>query len=512
MARLGIRRSLKLNIAANVVGRLYAGAAGLLFLPIYLHFLGVESYGLFALLNSYMAIAGLLDLGFSGALMRDLAKLTALAPEKMRDLVWTVSVPYCLVALAIGFMVFLGSPWIAALAIGKGNSLATPVIVQAVGFAGFGLTLQLPVFLYSGGLAGLERQDIANAISVASTTLRHGVAVALLWGISNSVVTLMAWQAVIALLTAIALFCALWRQMPSNHRRPRFRLELLRETWKIAAGLGGSAVFGTIMAQADKIIIGALLPLAEVGHYMVASVITTNIILMAQPVVAAAVPRLSQLAAKKDWLLLPATFGKLSQLVTLMIIPVSTTIAVFPEQTLMLWTGDLAIAESAAPLLRYLAIGISFSAFASIPYGFLLAAGRTGTLFVFSVATCLIAVPSIYVATAQFGPTGAAAMRCLFQFTGFALFALAVGTLLPHGEWRRWIFTDIALPQILAIAVALTIFASAPQTENRWELLALLSITWLASAIVSGLAMPWMRRQALDLHRLVQRLAGANGS
>jgi O-antigen/teichoic acid export membrane protein len=507
MAQVGSRRSLKLNIVANVIGRFYAAIAGVLFVPVYLHFLGVESYGLFALLNSYMAIAGLLDLGFSGALMRELAKLSAVSPEKMRDLVWTISLPYCGITLLAGLAIFIGSPWIASVAIGKGSSLADPVIVRAVGLAGFGLTLQLPVYLYTGGLAGLERQDVANTINVASTTLRHGVAVTLLWGVSNSVVTLMAWQAAIAALTAIALFCALWVQMPSHDRRPRFRLGLLRETWKFAAGLGGSAIFGTIMTQSDKVIIGALLPLTEVGHYMVASVVATNILLVAQPVVAAAVPRFSQLVAMKDWMTTQAIFEKLSQLVALMVIPISTTVAVFPQQTLMLWTGNSAIAENAEPLLRYLAIGIGFGAFGCIPYGLMMATGRTWTLFIFSVTACAITLPLVYLATTQFGSAGTAEAICVYQCMAFAAFAIVLLALMPWDDWLRWISTDVILPQAVVAAVGLMALAIAPHAESRVELLALLSVTWFVSAIMAGLAMPWMRQQALSHWRQIRALS-----
>ena len=106
-----------------------------------------------------------------------------------------------------------------------------------------------------------------------ANAFRLGGSLALLWGVSSSVVAVMAWQAAVALLTAVALLIALWAQLPSTGRRPRFQFSLLRDTGKFASSLGGMAVLGTVVLQADKTIVGALLPFAVVGHYMLASVI-----------------------------------------------------------------------------------------------------------------------------------------------------------------------------------------------------------------------------------------------
>jgi O-antigen/teichoic acid export membrane protein len=501
-----MRRSLTANIAANVIGRMYTAIVGVLLVPVYLHFLGVEAYGLFALLNSYMAIAGLLDLGFSAAITREVAKLSAVSPGDMRDLIWTISIPYCTAALLIALGIYFGSPWIAFLAIKSTSSFQDPTIVHAVGLAGFGLTLQLPIFLFAGGLAGIERQDLANGITIGATTLRHGVAVILLWRFSNSVATLMASQAIVAALTAVGNFIFLWWQMPANNRRPRFRPKLFGDVWRFAVSVGGITILGTIVLQSDKVIVGALLPLKEVGHYMVASVIGSNLLLISQPVAVVAFPRFSQLVVIRDWATSSSTFRNLSQLVALMLLPLTTTIAFFPAQTLLVWTGNVTVAESAAPVLRLLAIGVSFSACACIPYGLIVAAGRTRAFLIFGVIGCAIALPLVYFSTAHFGIIGAAAAMCVYFGVGFAFCAAVLCSLVGRREWSRWISTDVALPQALVVAVALFVLALAPRTLDRTELLALLSVTWLASAFAAGLAMPSMREHGLwHLQHIRQR-------
>ncbi|HKT19961.1 MAG TPA: oligosaccharide flippase family protein [Stellaceae bacterium] len=488
---------MRTNIAANIAGRFYTALAGIVFVPVYLHFLGVSGYGLFALLNSYMAIAGLLDLGFSGAITREIAKLSATTPERMRDLVWTISLPYCVTTVILALAIYVASPWIADFAIDKGAGPPDPEVVRAVGLAGFGLTLQLPGFLYGGGLAGLQRQDIANAITIVSTTLRHGVAVALLWGVTDSVAMLMAWQAVIAAFTAGAAFIALWSRLPPSGSRPRFRTNLLRETWKFAAGLGGLTVLGTVVLQSDKIIIGALLPLSVVGRYMVASVIATNLLLIAQPVASAAFPRLSQLIAVKNWPSLYATCEQLSQLVAVMALPVTTVIAVFPELTLRVWTGNGDIAQSAGPLLRCLAIGVIFNAMASIPYSFEVAMGRTTILFVISVIKSPITLAIVGLGTMRFGPIGAAVGMCAYFVMGFVAVAAVLRSMFRREEWWRWLSRDAAVPSVLATTLALLMLQVLPPAAGRISGLAVLAATWLVSTFAVAAALPRIRQQAL---------------
>jgi O-antigen/teichoic acid export membrane protein len=482
---------------------MYTGLAGILFVPIYLHFLGVESYGLFALLNSYMAVALLLDLGFSAAITREVAKFSEASPERMRDLVWTISVPYCAGTLAIAIGIYFAAPWLASVVVIKSSGLPEAAIVRGIGFAGFALTLQLPIFLYTGGLAGLQRQDLANGVTIASTTLRHTGSIFLLWSFSCSVATLMIWQAAVATSTAAAAFTVLWCQMPSNHRLPRFRIEFLRDIWRFAASIGGVTLLGMVVFQSDKVFIGALLPLKEVGTYMVASVIAANLTLIAQPVSAVAFPRLSQLEARKDIATIRATFHKLSQLVALMLLPLTTVIAFFPQQTLAVWTGNPAVAASAAPVLRILAIGVAFNACICVPYGLVLAAGWTRVLFIMTIITAIVTLPLLYALTAGFGVIGAASAMLAYLVMWFVIYASIIRKLLGSDEWWRWLYRSIVLPAALVAAATFTIQNLVPLPTERDLLFVLLAVTWLVAAIAAGLTMPWLREQAL---RYLQKL------
>ncbi|MDQ3181857.1 MAG: polysaccharide biosynthesis protein, partial [Acidobacteriota bacterium] len=65
------------------------------FVPIYLHYIGIESYGLIGIFSSIQAFIILLDFGLSPTLNRELARLSALTDrtQEMHDIKRTLEIP-----------------------------------------------------------------------------------------------------------------------------------------------------------------------------------------------------------------------------------------------------------------------------------------------------------------------------------------------------------------------------------------------------------------------------------
>ncbi|HKT17961.1 MAG TPA: oligosaccharide flippase family protein [Stellaceae bacterium] len=491
-----MRRSLTKNIGAHIVGRVYTAAIGFAFVPIYLHFLGVEKYGLFALLNSYMAAAALLDLGFSFAMTRQVARLSEVAPERMRDLVVTIGLPYCIAALLIAGAIYVLSSWITSVAIAADPGLPRQAVARAVGFAGFALTLQLPIFLFSGGLAGLQRQDLASAVTIFAVTLRHGVALLLLSRGLDSVEVLMASQAVVAGLGGAAAFIVLWAQLPFARDGARFRPALLLEAWGFAASVTTISICGTVVLQSDKAIIGAVLPLREVGVYMLASTVASNLLMLSQPVITVALPRFTQLAAARDWSTSQLTFQSLSQILAWMVLPVAVTIAALPHQALFAWTGNTSLAARASAPLSLLALGAGFS-ICDVGYALILARGQAARFAILTLVVSVVTVPTVYLATVHFGIVGAAAGMCAFFAGEFVICAIMLVHLVGSQEWSRWILKDVLAPFALMAAIAGLIAEWGPSSPARGDALAELALTWLLGVVAFTLVLPMIRRKAL---------------
>src|SRR5215204_4007318 len=115
MAKKDQMSQLKRNLIANFVGRGWAAVMAIVFVPLYVNFMGIESYGLVGFFTTLQAVLALLDLGLTTTLNRELARYSALAEKSqdMRDLVRTLETIYWGLAFSIGVVVFMLSPFIA---------------------------------------------------------------------------------------------------------------------------------------------------------------------------------------------------------------------------------------------------------------------------------------------------------------------------------------------------------------------------------------------------------------
>jgi len=150
---------IKKNIVANFTGIAWQSLMGFIFIPIYIYFVGIESWGLIGIFAMLQTMSGLLDLGMSNTMSREMARLSAMEgrEQEMRNLVRTLEVIYWGVAIFAGIIVAALSPFIAHHWV-KPGQLSPKAIEQAFLLMGLAITLQMPVGFYSGGLMGLQRQ------------------------------------------------------------------------------------------------------------------------------------------------------------------------------------------------------------------------------------------------------------------------------------------------------------------------------------------------------------------
>jgi O-antigen/teichoic acid export membrane protein len=82
------------------------------FVPLYIHFLGIEAYGLMGIFATLQAIFGLLDMGLSTTLNREMARLSVQSHggQQMRNLVQTLEGGYWAIGMVIGVIVLTLAP------------------------------------------------------------------------------------------------------------------------------------------------------------------------------------------------------------------------------------------------------------------------------------------------------------------------------------------------------------------------------------------------------------------
>jgi O-antigen/teichoic acid export membrane protein len=446
---------LKKNIAANFVGNIWQALMGLAFIPLYINFMGVESYGLVGIFATLQAIFALLDMGLSTTLNREMARLSAL-PDKeqeMRNLVRSLEIIYWSIALFIGIVVIMAAPYIANKWI-KTVQLSPQTIEQALRIMGCAMALQWPASLYYGGIAGLQKQVLLNVINSSMSTLRSVGVVLILWLVSPTVLAFFLWQIIISFINTALLALFLWHSLRLAGNKAIFQKKLLVAVWRFAAGVSGISILATILTQLDKIILSKMLSLEMFGYYSLSGAVAITLYRLIGPVFIATYPRLTELVFFEDQDGLKQLYHKSCQVMSVLILPVTVIVALFSYEILLIWTQNPVTAERCHLLVSILICGTALNGLMNIPYALQLANGWTSLTLAINLIAIIILVPTIVFVTREYGALGGASVWILlngcYVFIGIHLMHRR---LLPDEKWR-WYWQDVFLPFFAAIVPA----------------------------------------------------------
>jgi len=450
---------LKKNILANYVGSLWTAAMSLICVPFYIHFVGIEAYGLIGIFAALLSVLSLLDMGLSATLNREMARLAVQdgKAQEMRDLIRTLEILYWAAGLIVSAAVILSCRFIAYDWVNVKN-LSPRTVQNAVMIMGLAVAFQWPISLYSGGLMGLQRQVLLNGINVLVATFRGLGAVLILWLVSPTIEVFLSWQIVINGVHIGLVAFSLWRSLPCAEELPRFRRELLRSIWRFAAGVTGITMLATLLMQLDKIILSHMLSLETFGYYTLAGVAAMTLYRFVSPVFQATYPRLTSLFALNAPGEVTRLYHESAQLVSLLLAPVAVVVALFSKQIMLLWTQNTATAEHTHRLVGILVIGNTLHGLMNMPYALQLAAGWTRLALIMNLVSVVLLIPLMVVFTKWYGAVGAASIWVILN-CGYFLFGPPImhRRLLPAEKWR-WYCADVMRPILGATIVGLVAY------------------------------------------------------
>jgi O-antigen/teichoic acid export membrane protein len=496
---------LKKNISANLFGNGWQALMGLVFVPLYIKFMGVESYGLVGIYFSFQVLSGLFDIGLSSTLNREMARLSVLPgkEQEMRNLVRTLEIIYWCIALVIGIAVIAISPFIAHHWV-RAEQLSSSTIEQAVLIMGFTLMLQWPISFYAGGLLGLQRQILLNAINIGVSTLRGGGAVLVLWLISPTIQAFFLWQIVISTIHTFLLTIFLWFSLPPSGNRAVFQKQQLKGIWRFAAGVGGTSILAIILTQVDKIILSRLLSLEMFGYYTFAYVIAMSPMRLCKPLFLSLYPRFTQLFSLNDQERLKQLYHKGCQFMAVLILPVSVVVALYSYEIIFLWTQNSVTAEKSHLLVSIIICGTALNALMDLPHALQLSFGWTRLFFFSNLVAVGLFIPLIFYMTASYGAVGAASVWLILN-VGYVLFEVPMmhRRLLRVEKWR-WYWQDVLIPLAAALVIAasgkLFINSSMPQFTLLIYLSIISALTLGMTAIITPVTRDWLLGQLLKIN------------
>nr|UXE44914.1 hypothetical protein Hi04_10k_c3883_00023 [uncultured bacterium] len=456
------------NMAANLAGKACSAALMFVLPPVYVKLLGIESYGIIGLYASIVAVLGILDLGLSTTLNREMARLsieskdTAAIHETLR----TFEVVFWVVGVAAGAAVAMLAPTIANRWL-HSQQLTSAEVIRAIRLIGAVFALQWPLGLYSGALAGLQKQVEANVVLVVFVALRLVGAAGALLLVRRTIDVFFIWQGLAFGLQTIATRLLIARVLPRSDRPISARLAAIRPQLRFSAGVSLVGILAVVLTQADKIIVSSLVPLSVFGYYALSWTVGTALYALITPVFVAVFPRLTQLVKLRDERELVDLYHTAAQAMAVLVIPTAAVVTVFARQVVLAWTGDSVVAERTYAVVAIVTAGTALNGLMNIPYALQLAHGWTRLAVWTNLVGVVIVVPFEYFMTRNWGLEGAAVGWCLLNLGYVVVNVQIMHRRLLRSQMGEWYVRDNVLPLLAALVVIIPLRLGLPSMIDR---------------------------------------------
>lgn len=485
----------KRNIVANLIGNVWIIVVSTVFVPFYIHFMGIESYGLIGFFAALQAVLILLDLGFMATVSREISRLSVKQSyeNEIEDYFVTLEVVYSLLSIAVVVIVALIAPWLADTWINT-ETFTHSELVNVILLMGIVIAFRLQSGFYNGAMQGFQQQVALNLLRSSITTLQNAGVVLVLWLVSPTLISFFTWFALIGFAGMIFMALLTRRYLPAG-RSGKFSWRQITRTWQFTGGMFLISLLSVVVAQADKFIVTKALSLEIVGYYMLATTVARVLPSAVAPIFSALYPRFTQLVEEGNQVALIAIYHKGCQLATLLLMPLAIIICLYSEPLLELWVQNSVTAENSAPILSILIVGTALNGVMHIPYALQLAHGWTKlSVFVNSISLILL-VPLFSWAISKFGVIGAAMVMLAINFI-----PLLIGVSILHkryliGEFQRWLIRDLFFPSGLALLPALLAWSLLPGDLSMTVLIFWIIIAYIISAFFCLLGSTEVRQQ-----------------
>jgi O-antigen/teichoic acid export membrane protein len=445
--------TVKGNIVANLAGQGWSAMIGLVLIPVYIRYLGVEAYGLIGVFALVQACLSILDSGITPTFSREMARFTAGAhtPHSVRTLLRTFEIVCSALAITIGFVLWILSSYAATHWLNS-EVLTPDVVADALGVMAWGVAMRFFESFYRGALFGLQQQVWFNVANTILVTLRYVGAVAVLAWVSPTISAFFSWQIAVSVITVLVFAFKLHTALPQSQAPARFSKVSLAGVWPFANGMMVTTTANILLTQSDKILLSRLLPLEHFSYYTLAAIIANVAYMITAPIVQAIYPRLVEHAVHDDEVELASVYHYGAQMIVILSAPAMLVLCFFAEGAVFMWSGDARLALHTAPILSILALATFLNVLLSMPYHLQLAYGWTSFAFKCTLIALVFFAPAIVFVVPRYGAIGAAWISAAL----YACYILAavhfMHKRLLRTEKIHWYWNDVFLPAGAACA------------------------------------------------------------
>lgn len=453
--------SIKKNVFANYASQIYTTLAGILMLPMYLKYMGAETYGLLGFFTMLQAWFNLLDLGLTPTISREAARLKADATRALefRRLFRSLSVIFLSAAVIGGGGIFLLAPYISNKWL-NAEIISSGQVEFAVQIMGVCVALRWMGGVYRGVISGVEQQVWLGFLNLVITTLRFIIVFPVMWYFGFTAKIFFVYQLFVAVLELFLL----WNK--SRVILCYFKLDVggigwsikpIKSVLKFSMTIAFTSSVWVFATQTDKLLLSKLLTLNEYGFFSLAVLVASTVMVVSGPISSAIMPRMANLYSRNKKAEVVDLYRKSTQLVSLFAGALTLTLLCAGDHLLYAWTGGVILKDDTALIMKLYALGNGVLAIGAFPYYLQYAKGDLKYHLVGNLMMITITLPATYFATTFYGAIGAGC-TWLFINLSFLIFWVAYvhGKITP-GLHMDWLIKDVLKVLFPGVVVSLII-------------------------------------------------------
>lgn len=450
--------SIARNSVYNLVGAVIPVALALVTVPLYLHVVGAERYGVLTIAWLLLGYFGLFDLGLGSATTYRVAALGDAPRGEVATVFWSALAANVAIGMVGGLLLYLGAGY----ALAQGSSFSPTLRAEshaALVYLALAVPIATTLGVLSGALQGKQRFLEVNLISTWSTVLFQALPLIVAIAFDHRMPALLLASAVARFIGIAFLF---WRCLRLFGWARRIDLGELKRLLAYGGWVTLEPVINLLLVTADRMQIGALRGAAAVAAYAIPYQVVSRLAIFPNAVAYALFPRLTSASADESEELAELCQATLHCLLG----PIVVIATLASRDFFHLWLGATIGQQATLPGAILLA-GFWCSCVTYLPFVSLQARNRPKILVIVHVLEMLPYFALMYLLTKTYGLAGAAAANFARAFVDMAL--------LHHLAFKRFLQPRAHAVFGAIVALSCLVILLGPTAPSR-----------LASAVLVG--------------------------
>lgn len=479
--------SLRLNILASYASQIYLIFISIAILPIYIKYMGAEAYGLVGFFAMLQGLFNLLDFGLTPTISRQTAHYNAGRGTALsfRQLFRALSIIFIAIAVVGGVTLLLMDNYIAEQWL-KLDNLNLSDVLFCLQVMAISVALRWMTGLYRGVISGFERIVWLSVVNSLIATLRFLGVLLYMYYFGFNIKNFFVFQLATALLEFFMLAIKSYLLLPKTTTQESigWSIKPVKPVLTFALTIAVTSSVWVLFTQLDKFVLSGVLPLAEYGYFTLAVLVAGGILQLSAPISAPIMPRMARLEAENQHEQMRQVYLNATQFIAVIVVTAGIVLAGVAKPVLYAWTGDSALANEAAPILRLYALGNALLALAAFPYYLQYAKGKLKYHLMGSIGSVIILVPTIIWAATKYGAIGAGWVWFLTQLIYLLFWVSYVHFKIEPGINLLWFKAFI--PSLIAVSLFVwlsTDFIS--DIDSRLIILAKIIVISMGSVLVA---------------------------